>query len=179
MYKEQGWLKNNLVISTVLSNFGLSRALRDLGINHATCRVGDRYVLEMMREKGAILGGEPSGHMIFLDHHTAGDGIITALQLLRAMRLYGMPLSELSRIMKATPQVSVDVEVKTKPPLERISELQRAIRSAEEKLQGNGRVLVRYSGTQSLCRVMVEGSSKELAALLAGSLADVIKESIG
>jgi phosphoglucosamine mutase len=176
MYKEKGWLKNNLIVSTVMSNFGFYAALKKLGIDHAAAAVGDRYVMEMMRERGAVLGGEPSGHLIFLDHHTTGDGIISALQLLSAVCLERKPLSTLSQIMRLSPQKIINVGVSRKPPLESIPEVQQAIRAAESQLGRRGRVLIRYSGTQSLCRVMVEGPTEEITDRLAVSLADVIKK---
>ena len=179
MYKERGLLAKNLIIPTVMSNFGFMVALKELGIQHAAAKVGDRYVLELMKEKGAVMGGEASGHVIFLDHHTTGDGILTALQLLAAMCLYGKPLSELSRLMKMAPQKIVNVDVKNKPPIDEIPELQAAIKTAEGELGDRGRVLIRYSGTQSMCRVMVEGPTDEMTSRLAQSLADSVRRCIG
>ncbi|MBN1571312.1 MAG: phosphoglucosamine mutase [Acidobacteria bacterium] len=179
MYKELGLLKNNLVVATVMSNFGFFSALKKLGIQEGVSKVGDRYVLEMMQEKGGVLGGEESGHVIFLDHHTTGDGIITALQLLRAVRREGKPLSELAKIMALSPQKIINVDVKDKPPLDKIPELQKAIKEAEAELGDKGRVLIRYSGTQSMCRVMVEGPAQELTDRLTKMLADMVKKCIG
>jgi phosphoglucosamine mutase len=178
MYKELGLLKNNRIVATVMSNFGLFEALRRLGIQVEVSKVGDRYVLEMMQEKGAILGGEESGHVIFLNHHTSGDGVIAALQLLRAVKHYGSPLSELAKIMTPSPQKIINVDVKDKPPLDRIHTLQKAIREAEAELEDKGRVLIRYSGTQSMCRVMVEGPNVEMTDRLARMLADAVRKSI-
>jgi phosphoglucosamine mutase len=179
MYKERGWLKNNLVISTVMSNFGFNIALKGLGIKQGISQVGDRYVLEMMKEKNAVIGGEESGHVIFLNHHTTGDGIISALQLLSAMRLYKKPLSALARVMKLSPQKLINVDVKSKPPLEEMEEVQKAVRAAEEELGDKGRVLIRYSGTQQMCRVMVEGPTEELTVRLCSSLAETVRKTIG
>ena len=179
MYKELGLLKDNLVITTVMSNFGVFAALRKMGIREGVSKVGDRYVLEMMREKGAVLGGEDSGHVIFLNHHTTGDGIITALQLLWAIKRSKQPLSELARIMTPSPQKIINVNVKSKPPLEELAEVQSATREAEAELNGKGRVLIRYSGTQSMCRVMVEGPTEELTLRLTQRLADVVQKCIG
>ncbi len=179
LYKQKGLLRNNLVVTTVMSNFGFLQALREMGIDHAACRVGDRYVLEMMVDKGAVIGGEPSGHMIFLNHHTTGDGVISALQLLSALQSFRRPLSELAQLTRLSPQKIINVEVATKPPLEDIPELQSAIREAEAELQGRGRVLIRYSGTQAMCRVMVEGPSKDETDRLASMLASVVKNTIG
>jgi phosphoglucosamine mutase len=177
--KGQGKLKNNLVVSTVMSNIGFSLALREMGIDYAASKVGDRYVLEMMQQRGAILGGESSGHTIFLDRHTTGDGIVTALQLLAAMCDTGQPLSELAKLMTLFPQQVVNVEVASKPPLEELAGVQAAIKAAQAELGEKGRVLVRYSGTQSMCRIMVEGPSEDQTRRLAGQIADAVEASIG
>ena len=132
-----------------------------------------------MQSKGAVIGGEASGHIIFLNHHTSGDGIISGLQLLAAMRRKKQPLSQLSRIMTLSPQKIVNVEVNSKPPLESLTELQDCIREAEAELNRKGRVLIRYSGTQRMCRVMVEGPTEEMTERLALSLAETVKKSIG
>lgn len=179
MYKELGLLKNNLVIATVMSNFGFFTALKQLGIQEGVSKVGDRYVLEMMQQKDATIGGEESGHVIFLNHHTTGDGIITALQLLWAMKRSGQPLSELAKVMTLSPQKIINVNVKNKPPLEEIAELQQAIKAAEAELKDKGRVLIRYSGTQAMCRVMVEGPTEEMTGRLARTLADMVQKCIG
>ena len=179
MYKERGWLDNNLVVTTVMSNFGLGVALRGLGIDHAASKVGDRYVLELMRERRAALGGEDSGHIIFLRHHTTGDGIIAALQVLGAMRFYGRPLSTLAQVMRVTPQRIINVEVTSKPPLESLAALTARVAEAETELGEEGRVLIRYSGTQAMCRVMVEGPTQEITDRLAGCLAEAIRSELG
>jgi phosphoglucosamine mutase len=177
-YKEQGRLKNDLVISTVMSNFGFGLALKKLGIKHGASKVGDRYVLEMMQERGAVLGGEESGHTIFLDHHTTGDGIVTALQLVAAIRDSEQPLSSLATLMSVSPQKVINVDVAKKPPLEELPKLQAAVKAAEAELGESGRVLVRYSGTQSMCRVMVEGPTKEVTERLAQQVAEAVRASI-
>jgi phosphoglucosamine mutase len=179
LYKDLGLLKNNRVIATVMSNFGFFAAMREMGVEAGRSQVGDRYVLEMMREKDAVIGGEESGHVIFLNHHTSGDGVIAALQLLRAVRHYKQPLSELAQIMTLSPQKIVNVDVSRKPPLEEIAALQEAIRTAEAELGDRGRVLVRYSGTQPMCRVMVEGPTREITDHLAVTLAETVRENIG
>jgi phosphoglucosamine mutase len=179
MYRGQGRLKNNVVVSTIMSNYGFMAVMSRLGIDHAASAVGDRYVLELMKEKGAVIGGEPSGHMIFLDHHTAGDGIISALQLLAAMLFDRKPLSEMSQVMQMSPQKIINVEVKSKPPLESLPELQEKVQLAEAELSRQGRVLIRYSGTQSMCRVMVEGPVEEMTARLARELAETVRKCIG
>ena len=175
-WKELGLLKKNLVVPTVMSNFGFFIALKELGIKSVVAPVGDRYVLETMKKEGAVLGGEASGHLIFLDHHTTGDGIISALQLLAAMQAWKKPLSELAKIMAMAPQKMINVHVVRKPPLEEMVEIQGAIQSAERELGDRGRVLVRYSGTQSMCRVMIEGPTEELTQRLTESIAVVVKK---
>lgn len=179
MLKEAGQLRNNLVITTVMANFGFFVALRKLGIDHAVAAVGDRYVLEMMKEKQSVLGGESSGHMIFLDHHTTGDGIISALQLLAAMKQADAPLSRLASVLALTPQKMINVNVRHKPDLDSIPDISSAIRSAEKELQDQGRVLVRYSGTQAMCRVMVEGPTVEITERLTKSLAETVTRCLG
>jgi phosphoglucosamine mutase len=178
LYQELGLLQNDRIVATIMSNFGLFAAMRPLGIEVEVSAVGDRYVLEMMREKGAVVGGEESGHVIFLNHHTSGDGIIAALQLLRAMKHYGRPLSELAKIMTPLPQKIISVDVKNKPPLDKIPALQKAIREAGTELGDRGRVLIRYSGTQSMCRVMVEGPTDSMTDRLAHVLAEVVRKNI-
>jgi phosphoglucosamine mutase len=177
--KRKGLLKNNLVVSTVMSNLGLRLALKDMGIQHLMTRVGDRYVLEQMRANGAIIGGEDSGHMIFLDQHTTGDGMLTAIRLIQTMCDENKPLSELSRIMAVFPQVLLNVDVQQKPEIEGVPEIMAAIRSVEKILGEKGRVLVRYSGTQPLCRVMVEGPEKEETQRYCRQIADVVKAVLG
>jgi phosphoglucosamine mutase len=179
MYKELGLLKNNLVVATVMSNFGFFAALKQLGIQEGVSKVGDRYVLEMMQQRDAVVGGEASGHVIFLNHHTTGDGIIAALQLLWAMRRSDRPLSEVAKVMTLSPQKIININVQSKPPLDGIPDLQKAIQAAEAELMNKGRVLIRYSGTQSMCRVMVEGPSDEITGRLARILADTVEKCIG
>ncbi len=123
--------------------------------------MGDRHVLEDMQRLGAVLGGEPSGHVVLLDRHTTGDGILTGIQVVAAMRQADKPVSELAGLMEVFPQTLINVEVKSKPSLDSVPELVEAIRQVESELQDEGRVLVRYSGTQGLCRVMVEGATVE------------------
>jgi phosphoglucosamine mutase len=177
--KQEGRLKNDLVVSTIMSNMGLSVAARRYGFKHHASKVGDRYVLEDMQRLGAVLGGEESGHMIFLDHHTTGDGILTALQLLAAMLKSGRPLSELAQQMDVFPQKLINVDVKSKPPIDTVPEILEAIARAEAELGEEGRVLVRYSGTQNMCRVMVEGPTGEDTERHARMVADVVQSAIG
>ena len=177
--KEERKLKNNSVVSTVMSNLGLSLALKEMKIKNIKSKVGDRYVLEEMLKKGAVIGGEESGHIIFLEHHTTGDGIISALQLLAVMQKEKKPLSELAKVMKTLPQVLINVDVKSKPDMKGIPEITNAIKEAEKELGDKGRVLVRYSGTQPMCRVMVEGPTREKTGKLANKIAAVVKRKLG
>ncbi|HLA82985.1 MAG TPA: phosphoglucosamine mutase, partial [Thermoleophilia bacterium] len=179
MYKDRGWLGNDVVVSTVMSNLGLKRALAGMGISHVASPVGDRHVVMKMSEVGAVVGGEESGHIVFRRHHTTGDGIVAGLQILGAMGFYGRPLSELAGVMTVAPQVTINVDVSSKPPLEQIPRLRAAMDEAERLLGDEGRVLVRYSGTQSMCRVMVEGSDADLTQRVAGMIAEIIREEIG
>lgn len=178
-YKKRGLLKNNEVVATVMSNFGFFAAMKEMDIDVAVTDVGDRYVLERMLKDEAVLGGEASGHVIFHDHHTTGDGIIAALQLLSIMRETGKPLSELAQIMKIFPQRLINLTVTDQPPVEEIEPLQVAIKKAEAELGDKGRVLIRYSGTQPMCRVMVEGPTEEMTSRIAEELAEVVTACIG
>lgn len=178
-YKKKGLLKNNEIVGTVMSNFGFLSAMKELGIDVAITPVGDRYVLERMIKDDAMLGGEASGHVIFHNHHSTGDGIIAALQLLAIMRETGKPISELAKVMKVFPQKLINFDVATKPPLEEIPALVKAVEKAEAELGDKGRVLIRYSGTQPMCRVMVEGPTDEMTNRLAEELAAVVRKSIG
>ncbi|HUT70964.1 MAG TPA: phosphoglucosamine mutase [Desulfatiglandales bacterium] len=177
--KGEGKLPNNLLITTVMSNIGLGIALDELGIENAVTKVGDRYVLEEMLAKGAAIGGEESGHVIFLEHHTTGDGIITALQILAAMKKEQKPLSRLAQVMKVFPQKLINVDVKSKPDLSTIPEINEVIKDVEAQLGTKGRVLVRYSGTQPMCRVMVEGPTHDETEKYCTQIADVLREKLG
>lgn len=177
--KGQGRLRNNLVVSTVMSNIGMKLALKGLGIDCLTTQVGDRHVLHEMLASGACIGGEDSGHMIFLDHHTTGDGIITALQLICAMKQEAKPLSRLAGLVRIFPQRLVNIEVKEKPDLESVPEIVSVIEGVERELGDKGRVLVRYSGTQPMCRVMVEGPTDRDTEEYCRRIAEVIKRRLG
>jgi phosphoglucosamine mutase len=179
MLKEEGKLKNDLLVSTVMSNLGLTVACKKYGFQHHASKVGDRYVLEDMLRLGAVIGGEESGHMIFLDHHTTGDGILTALQLLAAMLKTGKPLSELATLMDVFPQKLINVDVKSKPDITTVPEIVAVIAQVEAELKDQGRVLVRYSGTQNMCRVMVEGPTREATAKYCQLVAGVVRDTIG
>jgi phosphoglucosamine mutase len=177
--KAKGRLVGNQVVSTVMSNMGFKQALAKMDIDHKTTKVGDRYVMEEMLASGAILGGEDSGHLIFLDHHSTGDGLLAALRLLLAMSDVKRPLSRLSQLMTVFPQVLINVDVKRKPDLNTITAVTDAMTSVEKRLGSEGRVLVRYSGTQPQCRVMVEAPTMAMAQNECQYIAEVIKRAIG
>ncbi len=176
--KESGTLGSNKVIITPMSNFGLRIAFDDLGIEYEEADVGDRNVLELMQQRGSTLGGEQSGHMIFLNHHTTGDGIISALQLLAVLKRSNQPLSELGKVFQQAPQRLINVDVPSKPPLDTITSIQEAEAAAQAELGSQGRTLIRYSGTQSMCRVMVEGPTEEIVDRLAESLVETVKQAL-
>lgn len=177
--KKEGKLKNDLLVSTVMSNLGLRVACRKYGFKHHASKVGDRYVLEDMLKMGSVIGGEEAGHMIFLDHHTTGDGIVAAMQLVAAMAKEGKPLSELAGMMDIFPQKLINIDVKSKPDIDKVPKLAQAIAQVERELGEEGRVLVRYSGTQNMCRVMVEGPSDAVTEKYCRELADIVKSEIG
>ena len=176
--KEAGALANDLLVTTVMSNLGLVMACKRYGFKHHASKVGDRYVLEDMQRLGSVLGGEDSGHVIFLDHHTTGDGILTAMQLISVMVKTGKPLSELAKAMDVFPQKLLNVPVSRKPELSTVPQVMDAIRQAEEELGQSGRVLVRYSGTQNVCRVMIEGPTTELTEKYCNQIADVVRTAL-
>jgi phosphoglucosamine mutase len=174
MIRENTLAKSTLV-ATVMSNIGLERAIRSAGGRVVRTQVGDRYVVEEMRKHGYNLGGEQSGHLVFLDHATTGDGIVAALRVLAIMAREGRPLSELARVMTRTPQVLINTAVERKVPLDQLPDVQRMIADIERELGDDGRVLVRYSGTESKARVMIEGIDESQirgwAEAIAGELA--------
>jgi phosphoglucosamine mutase len=177
--KKEGRLANDLLVTTIMSNLGLKIACEKFGFTHHASKVGDRYVLEDMQRLGAVLGGEDSGHMIFLRHHTTGDGILSALQLVAAMLKSSQPLSELAKQMDVFPQKLINVDVSRKPEVSSVPEIVAAIERVEAELEGKGRVLVRYSGTQNMCRVMVEGPTAELTERYAREVADIVAAALG
>lgn len=177
--KDQGALKNDLLVSTVMSNLGLTFACKKFGFKHHASKVGDRYVLEDMQRLGSVIGGEESGHVIFLEKHTTGDGILTALQLIAAMIQEGKPLSELAKQMDIFPQKLINVPVKSKPDIATVPKIVEAIKQVERELGDRGRVLVRYSGTQNACRVMVEGPTNEVTEKYCKQIAEVVKAALG
>ncbi len=175
----QGQLACQTVVGTVMSNFGLELAMKKAGIQLMRTPVGDRYLMERMLADGYNFGGEQSGHFIFLDHNTTGDGLISALQILSLMKRTGRPLSELAKAMTAVPQILLNVRVKHKPDLNQIPDIQQAIKAAEATLNGSGRVLVRYSGTEALLRIMVEGERDSTIREVADRLAEIVRARIG
>lgn len=177
--KRSGLLRSDTVVATVMSNIGLELCLKEAGIRMVRVAVGDRYVLEAMLQHGYNLGGEQSGHIVFLDHNTTGDGVVTALQVLTLMVKRQERLSHLQRCMTVCPQLLVNVRVTEKPDLESVPAIQAVISEAEGQLNGNGRVLVRYSGTEPVARVMVEGTDAEQVKSLARSIAEAIEKELG
>ena len=175
----RGRLRGGAVVATVMSNLGLERALEGLGIQLVRTKVGDRYVVETMRAEGYNLGGESSGHIIFHDYNSTGDGLLCGLQALAIMRRTGRPLSELAAGLEHFPQVLLNVEVAEKRPLEELPVVTDAIRKVEDELAGRGRVLIRYSGTEPKVRVMVEGEDERVVRGHAQELADLLRRALG
>lgn len=176
---QHGFLAKRTLVGTVMSNFGLELSMAKAGITLIRTPVGDRYLLERMLAEGYNFGGEQSGHFIFLDHNTTGDGLISALQILSLMKRSKKPLSELATAMSAVPQILVNLQVKRKPVLESIPEIDRAIQENNRRLNGSGRVVIRYSGTEPLLRIMVEGEHASVVKEVADDLARVVQEHIG
>ncbi len=172
-------LKGKTLVTTLMSNMGVEIALRSEGIQVVRTPVGDRYVLERMMKEGYNLGGEQSGHFIFLDYNTTGDGLITALQLLSLMKRTGKTVSKIVDCMTALPQVLTNVRVQKKLDLSEIPEMQKAISDCEEKLKNQGRILVRYSGTEPLLRIMIEGEDRKMISKMAEELAGIVQSKIG
>ena len=177
--KRRGKLKNNTVVATTMSNMGLEVALARAGIKMLRAPVGDKYVLEEMQKSGTNLGGEQSGHVIFLDQATTGDGLVTGLMVMGAIARSGKALHELVADLKVFPQTINNVRVREKKPLEQVPEIAAAICAAEKALAGSGRVVVRYSGTEALCRVMVEAESEALMKQHADAIAAAVMKALG
>ncbi len=171
-----GTLKKNTLVLTVMSNLGLKKAMKENGINVSETAVGDRYVLERMCDEGYNIGGEQSGHVIFLDHNTTGDGMLTAIQTLNVLRASGRSMSELAKQIPIFPQVLVNVIVKSEDKNAAMADedLKKASQAVEQKLNGDGRVLVRASGTEPLIRIMLEGKDEKEIGKMAVEIADVI-----
>jgi phosphoglucosamine mutase len=177
--KARGLLRGDMVVATTMSNMGLEAALRRDAIKMLRAPVGDKYVLEMMQANSASLGGEQSGHILFPHLATTGDGLLTALVVLDLVRRAGKPLHELVADLKVFPQVIVNVRVKEKKPLDEIPSIAASIREAEEALKANGRVVIRYSGTEPLARVMIEAESEEAMRRHAEAIAGAIRDALG
>ena len=173
--KERGKLLNNKVVTTVMSNFGLYKALDKVGIGYEKTKVGDKYVYENMVQTGNRIGGEQSGHIIFLKYETTGDGILTALKMMEVMLAKGKPMSELAAPVVFYPQVLKNVRVQSKPAAQNDPDVQAAVAKVAEELGDTGRILVRESGTEPVIRVMVEAGSKEICEKYVDSVIDVIK----
>jgi phosphoglucosamine mutase len=178
--KARGKLKQDTVVSTTMSNMGLEKALQHSGVNMLRANVGDKYVLEQMLKTGATLGGEQSGHILFMDgESTTGDGLLTALRVLDVIARAKKPLHELVADLKEFPQLIKNVKVREKLPMDQLPGVTQAIRSAESELDGNGRVVVRYSGTEKLARVMVEAESESLTKKHVVAIAEALQKEIG
>jgi phosphoglucosamine mutase len=177
--KEQGRLKHGTVVSTVMSNLGFYKGLESLGIQSAQTAVGDRYVVEEMKKGGYNLGGEQSGHIIFLDYNTTGDGLLTGLQLVNILKITKKPLSELAAEMKKFPQKLINVKVTDKHHVTDNQKVKEVIEHVESEMKGNGRILVRPSGTEPLVRVMAEAPSEELCEQYVNRIVAVVKDEMG
>lgn len=175
----QGTLKQNTLVATVMSNMGLDIAMKRAGGQVVKTAVGDRYVVEEMLKGGYNLGGEQSGHMIFLDHNTTGDGVLSALQVLAIMQRHQKRLSELALVMDPLPQVLVNVRLAEKSDIMQVPEIAKMINDVEEKLKGEGRVLIRYSGTEPLLRIMLEGSDEGDIRCWANDIASIVEQKLG
>ncbi|MCB0406108.1 MAG: phosphoglucosamine mutase, partial [Bdellovibrionales bacterium] len=176
---KKGQLKNKTICATPMSNLGLEQAVRAAGGKVITAKVGDRYIVEKMVQEGLNLGGEQSGHIVFLDHNTTGDGMVAALKVLQVMKETGKPLSELKRVMIQFPQVLENVYVRKKEPFEKHPGILERIKKVETELSDKGRVLVRYSGTEPLARVMVEGEDAKRIREFALDIAQEIRAKLG
>jgi phosphoglucosamine mutase len=177
--QHEGRLKGDAIVATVMSNIGLEIALRPLGIDVVRCAVGDKYVMEEMLNRGLSLGGEQSGHIIFSDYLYTGDGLCTALNVMRTMALSGRTLADLASDLVAYPQVLLNVRVRQKVDLKTVPAIAATIADVESRVAGQGRLLVRYSGTEPLLRVMLEGKQQDEICSLAQRIVDVVKEHLG
>jgi phosphoglucosamine mutase len=177
--KSEGKLAHDTVVATIMANMGFFQAAKELGLHTVQTAVGDRYVMEEMRRGGFNLGGEQSGHIIFLNHNTTGDGILTAIQLVQVLKKTGKPLHELKQKMKKYPQLLVNVRVKDKSGWKENANIRAAISDGEKALEGRGRILVRPSGTEPLLRVMAEGPDEAELDRVVGTIADTVKSELG
>lgn len=178
--KESGQLENqNEIVGTVMSNFGLEIFLKNHGMTLHRTQVGDRYIVERMRANGALFGGEPSGHLVFKRHSTTGDGILAALKVIECMKHYGKGLKELADEVELYPQILLNTTISKKTPFEDVPAIASAVKAAEAELKGTGRLLLRFSGTEPLARVMVEGRDAVLVKRLCRELTDLVAKSLG
>lgn len=177
--KRSGSLCQDTLVTTVMSNIGLEIAMKGAGIKVIRTSVGDRHVLEEMIRSNCNLGGEQSGHVIFLDFNTTGDGLVTALQVLSLLKRTGKPLSELASCMKTFPQKLVNIKVKEKKALDSIPAINRVINESEKRLNGKGRIIIRYSGTEPLLRIMVEGDKEDEIDSIVGEISETINRFLG
>ena len=177
--KAEGRLRGDAIVATVMSNIGLEMALRDAGIGLVRCQVGDKYVMEEMLRRGFVLGGEQSGHVIFSEYLFTGDGLATSLNVLRTMAASGRSLAELASDLTTYPQVLMNLRVHQKVDLATIPGVAAVVERVESRLAGNGRLLVRYSGTEPLLRVMLEGRDQEEIRRLGQEIIDAVKEHVG
>src|SRR5690606_8045022 len=162
-----------------MSNFGLEFYLKSNGLNFARTQVGDRYIVEHMRQTGALFGGEPSGHLVFKKYSTTGDGILAALKVIESMKFYDKDLSDLTDEIELFPQEMINVDVLKRVPFEEVKDIKEAMENATRELGEEGRILLRYSGTEPLARVMVEGKNPALVNRLCKELADTVKKALG
>lgn len=178
--KDSGRLgKTDEVVGTVMSNFGLEKFCKQHKINFVRTKVGDRYIVERMKKSGAIFGGEPSGHIIFKDYATTGDGILAALKVVECLRFYNKSLDELIEDVQLMPQKLINVPVSKKTPFNKQEKIQEKLKSVEGQLADTGRVLLRYSGTENLARIMVEGEDEVLVNSCCKELAATVEKVLG
>jgi phosphoglucosamine mutase len=176
---QEGTLNKKTLVATVMSNMGLEMVLTEAGGTMIRAPVGDRYVVEEMLKGGYNLGGEQSGHIVFLDHNTTGDGMITALQVLAIMQKKGAPLAELAEVMVTLPQTQRSVQVKEKKDLSLVPQIQRMIKECQKELGKRGRILIRYSGTEPVLRIMIEGENEQTITKMADAMAETIQKALG
>jgi len=169
-------LQGNAVVATVMSNIGLEIALRDADIDIVRCPVGDKYVMEEMIRRDIALGGEQSGHVIFSEYLFTGDGLATSLNVLRTIGATGRTLADLASELTTYPQVLVNVRVERKVDLKTVPEIAKVMSAVESRLAGNGRLLIRYSGTEPLLRIMIEGQDQQEISAWAGEIADAVRQ---
>lgn len=171
--------KSNQVVGTVMSNFGVEVYLQKHGLSLHRTQVGDRYIVEYMRQSGALFGGEPSGHLVFKEHSTTGDGILAALKVIESMKYYKKDLKELTDEVELYPQVLLNTSISKRTPFESVPAIAEAIKEAEEQLKGTGRLLLRFSGTENLARVMVEGKDADMVTKICHGLQKVVAKQLG